>query len=726
MRYLNFLYGTDTYGVRVRGDITLKAVAVDYDKVLVTVGSIPSEFPYGSRIYLARTSGYWPAVPASGPLGAFNDDTLFSGTEYIVGFDSLGPPSVFPTTYTDNYLSKFKDYYSPLQQTEADVRTTIVGFDGYTEIPRYFIDTVTPGTVTYYRVYVSEPLGVTNPDLADNEDHILKLLQEREDSLSPGSGLLYRWSPWEVRGQTYVVAPNRFGGEQTVIDSYPVGLMTGGDVYGVVDKESTQYQFLCHLGFLADQVSTDGSLIVDQIDFLHPNMVRPLLYGFGITESEYANVNGYYATWNAVNESPYLKNLLFSYRDLVLRKGSPAGVTDYYEKAFGMSGLGISIPENLVLSVIDSSPWDLTTPGALFDDRGVHLTSSRGTWEPVPRLRDSSLIVVNAQWTRQYTGDATKQYPPTEAGLWTDIMTDTWVNGPQDSLAGPGAELIPDVLGDYFDFQPGVDYYFPEVMADLPAAYWRDDTVVDSSGNNRSMSAALVGDWIEGIVPYASGNATAEWTTGTGGRVTYASWMNSTQISAEVWFKTYQGGALISRGWFTALAMKYWTMNVSTSTGFLYMGTGDSSNHYTYLTGNIDVRDGQLHHAVMTLDHVTGERTLYLDGVLHAQDTATYYAQPTAFDMALASQFSTGTYNTTRLIGEVDEIAYYTHLLTPERVAAHYSAGADLGDPWRTDGSYEQHTDFVYQLQIDAGELATIGSRTVLRDTVIPEVVMPE
>lgn len=429
-RYLNLLYGTDTYGIRTREEINLRAVPLDYSRVEVTVGNIPAGYPVGTRVVLIRSLQYWPVIPGSvsGTLPEFNDETVFEAMEFLTdGNPTLPPAAPFSGVY---YNTGFDISDSPAR------RTAVVGYPGYSNIPPVFIDYLTPGSVVYYRIYVSEPMAST-VDVSGSASTAAQLLQQREDALAAASGSseVSRWTPWEIRGQAYAVVPRDLGGRPTFFDSFPNGILTGGDVYGVPDPESFQMQFLSHVGYLSDLITTDGSYIVDSLDFLHPNMVLPMLRGFGMTEEEDANVNSYYATWNALRESPLLKNLLFSYRDLTMRKGTSQGGTDYFATAFGISDLRFSVPENLLLTVRDSSPMDLETPGAAFDDRT--------SYSLVPRLPESSVMISGAQWTRQFTGDTISQ---TIAELWSDVFTDRWSNSAQDSLAS-ATHLIPPVLG---------------------------------------------------------------------------------------------------------------------------------------------------------------------------------------------------------------------------------------------------------------------------------------
>lgn len=519
-KYFNVIYNTDTYGIRMRGDIQISAMVYDYDRVLVTIDDSASKFPTGTRIMLTRSLGYWPELPYGGghpgdTVPAYTDAAIFYATEYVSATppEPSGTPPVDPESAGSLY-----------DQSVSSLHTAVVGYSGFDTIPRKFIDKVTPGSIVYYRIYVSEPLGeVATADYSDNDDDVKALLEEREAALAAATatatGSIYRWTPWEIRGQNYVVVPNDLGGIRTAIDAYPVGLMTGGDVYGAVDPDSTQYQFISHVGFLSDLLSTDGSHIVDDMDFLHPNMVRPMLYGFGMTEEEDFNINAYYATWNSLNDSPLLKRVLYNYRDITMRKGSKDSFIDYYRTAFALPSIDISLPENLLLSVVDASPFDITTDGpytveeypvgtytplesgpsysspvilhAVFDH-----TSGPGT---SPALRNSSVFVSGAKWTRQYTGNTAKQYAIKDAGIWTDQMTSSWSNSPQDSLVphqqvslntavGNGTTVTYTVnTGTAHAFVPGMRV---TVSGFSPSGYNGTDMVITATNNATTFTVA--------------------------------------------------------------------------------------------------------------------------------------------------------------------------------------------------------------------------------------------
>lgn len=158
-------------------------------------------------------------------------------------------------------------------------------------------------------------------------------------------------------------------------------------------------------------------------------------------------VNAAFATWNQSFDSPRLKNLLYSYRDLTLRKGTGDATTDYLGTAYGLRGTSVSLPENLVLSTTDASPLEVTDATQVTADIG----SGSKTYAASPAghiLPNSSVTVTGAIWSRQPVYDVASF----EHGMWTDTVTRDWAAGPQDSLieesAAPGEDgHIPAVVG---------------------------------------------------------------------------------------------------------------------------------------------------------------------------------------------------------------------------------------------------------------------------------------
>lgn len=423
-RYLNTVYGTDTYGIRIRSEIPIKATCVDYGRIRVDFGPVPeADFPTGTRVVISRSTFYWPRPPLA-------KGTTEGGVGTIIDPDEFNTEA--GTDYSDiSYLpaGSFSSPFGNPFQLNSDDTVFYGGTVGYDTIPAALWDSVPGDSVVYYRVYVTEPMMIDDsvdipPVFQDHLDYLISSGQVPEETDIDGM-----WSPWEVRGQAYAVSVGRHGGEEFAIDAFPNGIMTGGDVYGVPDTTSTHYQFCATLGWLSDIVATDGLLISDRPELSHPNMVKPLLEAFGLLEDEDTAINAQFATWNREFESPRMKALSYAYRDLTLRKGTQDAVGDYMWLAYGLKSARLTQPENMVLTVTDASPREY------FDESVVTLDLGAGeqSYYVCPELHvlpNSSVSVRGGVWSRQPVFDANAHLH----GAWCDVMSAGWNAGPQDSL----------------------------------------------------------------------------------------------------------------------------------------------------------------------------------------------------------------------------------------------------------------------------------------------------
>jgi hypothetical protein len=127
----------------------------------------------------------------------------------------------------------------------------------------------------------------------------------------------------------------------------------------------------------------------------------------------------------------------------------------------------------------------------------------------------------------------------------------------------------------------------------------------------------------------------------------------------------------------------------------MYTGTGGGGQDVTSGPDH-PYTIGQWQHVVATwsggevlegTETVIGTSSLYIDGVLAATNPNCKYtansSQPEDGDPANAADFAIGSYNANSGLGnnpfegDVDEVAFYGALLTPEQIAAHYAAGID-------------------------------------------------
>lgn len=391
-KYDDFLYGTDTYGERVRNDGELRVVnlgswvrqdGVRLARFRVSMRDIAEDYPVGSRIVVMRGSSWYPDVPGFNqpvpdPFGYITDSltVLYSG-EVLAGVNGAPP--------------------------------TITG--GYRVINESMTGPVPINSVLYVRMFVQEP----GPTDEDGEPVYL---------------------PWDIRGSAFCVMAGMYGGERAAVTSLPVTYYTGGDPYGFVDEESTTYKFMSVLGLAADTVSTDGSLMVDGPTRLHPNLVVPHLLSFGLTDAERQ------AFSDAVL-SARLKRLLFVYRELQSSRGTSNALTTLSEVMAGYSVDVSTVVENSLTTLGDAYPR-----GVSLDCFGVSVASGftvsgQAHWSAACSLPYSPVPTDPPPWGDEwvsynavdYFHDSWEQYPDA-----ADVWIDRW-----DQLDLPGTALRPPV-----------------------------------------------------------------------------------------------------------------------------------------------------------------------------------------------------------------------------------------------------------------------------------------
>ena len=316
-KYRDFLYGTDTYGERVRSEVALSAVnlgnwvAADGTRLArfrISMGQLAEEYPTGTRIALLRSSSWYPDVP---------------GKNIVVP----EPVGYIPNSPTVLYSGEV---------IETDVGKTITG--GYRVMTEASTAPVPINSVLYLRLFVQEP-GYVDDD--GNQVYL----------------------PWDIRGSEFCVMAGMYGGERAAVESLPTTFYTGGDPFGFVDPDSVTYKFMSTLGLLADTISTDGSLMIDIPTRLHPSVVIPHLLAFGLTKEERQ-------VFSDAVLSGRLKRLLFAYRQLQASRGTVDALVTLSRI---ISGYDVDVPkvvENSLTTLGDAYPR-----GVSMDCFGVSVAS---------------------------------------------------------------------------------------------------------------------------------------------------------------------------------------------------------------------------------------------------------------------------------------------------------------------------------------------------------------
>lgn len=140
-----------------------------------------------------------------------------------------------------------------------------------------------------------------------------------------------------------------------------------------------------------------------------------------------------------------------------------------------------------------------------------------------------------------------------------------------------------------------------------------------------------------------------------------------TQLSLAIWVRSTStnwsaNNRIMGRGY-------VWAIQVQSSA---YAGFSSSAGG-SVLTGTSPINDGYWHHIALTWDCVTGERKLYVDGVLDTEDVVTAAAIPNTDRYAIGARATSSTTADKIYRGYVDDVRVYNSILTPAEISQIYS-----------------------------------------------------
>ncbi|MFI5645268.1 LamG-like jellyroll fold domain-containing protein [Kitasatospora sp. NPDC051705] len=221
--------------------------------------------------------------------------------------------------------------------------------------------------------------------------------------------------------------------------------------------------------------------------------------------------------------------------------------------------------------------------------------------------------------------------------------------------------------------------YRGAVVADSPGGYWRLDETGGTTaasevgaikGNGTYTVGAKAGT--TGVFGPGDGHA-AEFNGTNSSYVSLPTPILQTQsdVAAEMWFRTGGPGVLLSEG----------NQTSGNTVPVLYIGTDGRLRGVFYgisgtpITSGGAVTDGSWHHAVISAGQ--GTQSLYLDGTLvgSAAGAANHLDMDRiTLGGGYLGSWPGGNGGWSWLTGQIDEVAFYQHPLSAERVAAHYQA----------------------------------------------------
>ncbi len=249
------------------------------------------------------------------------------------------------------------------------------------------------------------------------------------------------------------------------------------------------------------------------------------------------------------------------------------------------------------------------------------------------------------------------------------------------------AQLFPDGA-------TAADEYEQLILADRPVAYWRCEPPAEQDAERVTANSAPAvravcrGEvrFVDGL-PDTQGQAAAFDGKTAHLHVPIVKALQLDTLSIEFWFKSAQefdntfwpGSASFVTIATNGDGSSDFTINASSTRrgedqGRLLFSTGPAGTGKDYLlyspTG-YSLNDGRWHHLVVTRT-LAGEKHLYLDGQLAASgpDVGGKISNDRPLQIGGEQHHPGGVY----LDGAMDEIAIYPHVLSAERIAAHFAA----------------------------------------------------
>ncbi|MEE3218841.1 MAG: LamG domain-containing protein, partial [Planctomycetota bacterium] len=239
----------------------------------------------------------------------------------------------------------------------------------------------------------------------------------------------------------------------------------------------------------------------------------------------------------------------------------------------------------------------------------------------------------------------------------------------------------------------GADNYEQLILADRPVAYWR----CNASGSNEAINSGAAGksatgayrsevEFVDGL-PGTAGKAAKFNGRNTHIQVPMIKALQLDTLSIEFWFKTTQkfdnafwrGSAAFLTIATSGDGSSDFTINAASTKrgedqGRILVCTGPAgTGRDNYLLSPSDYRlnDGRWHHVVAARTFA-GEKHLYIDGRIAASspDVGGRISSDRPLQIGGEQHHPGGRY----LDGVMDEIAIYPHILSAERIAAHYAA----------------------------------------------------
>jgi hypothetical protein len=167
-------------------------------------------------------------------------------------------------------------------------------------------------------------------------------------------------------------------------------------------------------------------------------------------------------------------------------------------------------------------------------------------------------------------------------------------------------------------------------------------------------------------------------------------WLKTTQTLGDVGDPADTGAGVVTAG---VAAQSFDCVPLALTGGNVAFGTDGATSDT--LTSTTPINDGNYHHVVVTRDQGTGQKKIYIDGVLNAVDTAdtSVLNNPAILtlgalaDASQSYQFTPSFTGYNGYLGEMDSLQIYSRAISPAEVAFLYNnPGATIPIPVLSSG----------------------------------------
>jgi len=325
------------------------------------------------------------------------------------------------------------------------------------------------------------------------------------------------------------------------------------------------------------------------------------------------------------------------------------------------SGTAISVAQTVTVNAVSTAPYIVTQPVG----RTLYAT---GSWTLAVQAEGGALEYQWKQNGNPIPGATDATYSIDGA---TADDTGTYVVEVSNSL---GSETSIEAVVEVIVPAPGT--YAAAIVADAPVAWWRlDDTqdspdILDAVGRHDGVVNGTMTRGISGALVDANTAISLDGNVDNYGSVPFAPALNTPETTLECWVRTTADtGEYIAVSTYESKKGCFF-MRTDVADGLAWWGgAGHNDQYYFYYSVMGDWVSGKWTHLVITASEAEGYRW-YRDGELVAGPFGDFVRNTSGpLRIGGANTPVNGAWN-----GDIDEVAVYSRVLTPDQIRAHYNA----------------------------------------------------